>query len=563
MGSPSPLNVFKGPNALDQYFDPDQNPPLPLVEIPDALNPLRQDGVRIFAKMLTALPAQNVKSLPALKMLLNEPGADKKSIVEASSGSTVLSLGIIARALWGHDDVTAYVTNKKHVDSLRLLRFFGLKVALYGGLAQQEPSDPKGIMNRLRKLVAQDSSVCYLGQYDNDHNWGSHYQWTGAQIFKQLPEINVFCATVGTGGCVSGTGVYLKSKKPSVKIIGVCNVFGDPTPGPRHFPGFESSQFPWRETIDHFETVASAQSFRSSMQLCRHGIIAGPSSGESLHGLLTYLQALKTEGCLSDLANPATGEISCVFVCADLPYPYMDTYFKKLGEDEFPAIYNQNLLACDLDPYDERWFLTPTQVAALLSYGNGDHLSAPFDQEPLPDTCKTVLSPETGTELSSSASTTNSYHNALSSGPSTAPSSPTLPPQVSTKHNTLTSDITVVDIRPTDAFACSHLPGSRNIPLPETEEDFYGKAEAVQRRWNELKQAFDGETWLWKVSIHEGQKYSGQDGMSDPPGPGPVLVVCTDGDSGRMAAAMLRAKGREAFCVEGGYGALAQHLAAK
>jgi hypothetical protein len=60
------LNVFKGQNALGQYFDPDRNPLLPLVELPDSLNPLRSDGVRIFAKMLTALPAHNVKSLPGM-----------------------------------------------------------------------------------------------------------------------------------------------------------------------------------------------------------------------------------------------------------------------------------------------------------------------------------------------------------------------------------------------------------------------------------------------------------------------------------------------------------------
>lgn len=41
--------------------------------------------------------------------------------------------------------------------------------ALYGGLAQQEPHDPKGIMSRLRRLAKADKSVCYLGQYDNDH----------------------------------------------------------------------------------------------------------------------------------------------------------------------------------------------------------------------------------------------------------------------------------------------------------------------------------------------------------------------------------------------------------
>ncbi|KAK4221202.1 tryptophan synthase, partial [Podospora fimiseda] len=340
MATRNPMNVFKGPDALHRYFQPDENPPLPLVELPDALNPLRKDGVRIFAKMLTALPAQNVKSLPALEMLLNSDKAKTSSIVEASSGSTVLSLGMISRALWGHEDVYAYVTNKKPVDSLRLMRFFGLNVTLYGGLAQQEPSDSKGIMNRLRKMAREDPGVCYLGQYDNDRNWRSHEKWTGRQIWEQLPEINVLCSTVGTGGCITGTGLYLKQQKPSVKVIGVCNVFGDPTPGPRHFPGFESSPFPWRQVIDSFETVQSVDSFRMSMKLSRYGIIAGPSSGEALHGLLTHLNTLKSEGRLSELADPVTKEINCVFLCADLPYQYMDMYYNKLGEEEFPPIQN-------------------------------------------------------------------------------------------------------------------------------------------------------------------------------------------------------------------------------
>jgi hypothetical protein len=64
-------NVFKGPDSVAQYFDPDSNPPLPLVEIPNRLNPYRRDGVRIYAKMLTALPAQNVKSLPGVCLLIS------------------------------------------------------------------------------------------------------------------------------------------------------------------------------------------------------------------------------------------------------------------------------------------------------------------------------------------------------------------------------------------------------------------------------------------------------------------------------------------------------------
>ncbi|GKT95873.1 cysteine synthase K/M:cysteine synthase B [Colletotrichum tofieldiae] len=231
------LNIFRGPESVANYYNPDNSPPLPLVEIPDRLNPFRRDGVRIYAKLLTALPAQNVKSLPALGMLLAQPDAADKSIVEASSGSTVLSLGILSRVLWGNERVTAFVTNKKHPDSLKLLRFFGLKVSLYGGLAQQEPTDPRGIMQRLRESTARDINICYPGQYDNEdvgrslslkmtlsiltsQNWKSHERWTGPQILSQLPEINIFCTTVGTGGCITGTGKYLKSQNPSIQVVG-------------------------------------------------------------------------------------------------------------------------------------------------------------------------------------------------------------------------------------------------------------------------------------------------------------------------------------------------------
>lgn len=63
----NPLNVYSGEDSLQQYFDPEFAPLLPLVEIPASLNPFRGDGVRIYAKMMTMLPAHNVKSLPGNK----------------------------------------------------------------------------------------------------------------------------------------------------------------------------------------------------------------------------------------------------------------------------------------------------------------------------------------------------------------------------------------------------------------------------------------------------------------------------------------------------------------
>lgn len=60
----SALNVFTGPDSLKNYYDPDLQPPVPLVEIPRKLNPFHDDGVRIYAKMMSTLPANNVKALP-------------------------------------------------------------------------------------------------------------------------------------------------------------------------------------------------------------------------------------------------------------------------------------------------------------------------------------------------------------------------------------------------------------------------------------------------------------------------------------------------------------------
>lgn len=119
------------------------------------------------------------------------------------------------------------------------------------------------------------------------------------------------------------------------------NIFGDPTPGPRHFYGFNTCGFPWKDTVDEKREVSSADAYRMSMKLSREGIIAGPSSGEALRGLLEYLGEIKSRGCLAELAEPSTGEVSCVFTCSDLPYQYLDGYYQKLSEDEFPSIENR------------------------------------------------------------------------------------------------------------------------------------------------------------------------------------------------------------------------------
>ncbi|KAL2257921.1 hypothetical protein VTK26DRAFT_8977 [Humicola hyalothermophila] len=547
-------NVFRGPNSVADFFDPDKNPPVPLVEIPDSLNPYRKDGVRIYAKLLTHLPVQNVKSLPALKMLRGIPEAENKTIVEASSGSTVLSLGIFARVLWGNEDVNAYVTNKKHPESLSLLRFFGITPHLYGGLAQQEPTDPTGIMCRLKRLAEKREDIIYPGQYDNENNWKAHEQWTGPQILRQLPEINLFCTTVGTGGCITGTSLYLKSQKPAVRTLGVFNVFGDPTPGPRHYENFNSCGFPWAQTVDTFVKVKSVDSFRMSMRLSRAGLIAGPSSGQALKGLLDYVGQLKETGNLGQLADPATGEVSCVFTCSDLPYQYLPMYFQKLGSEEFPSIQNEILLQCDQFKHDERWVLTPSAAAEKMFRRKPTFSTPESSHKNAVDMSETSLEPVAESKQAYTLRPTPNvslFRSCLGSLSKSTYSRASL--TVSQKSRCCTihppnpsSTPLILDLRSKAAFTLKHIPGSLSAPLkgltPDLADgDLFGDAEMVFHVWNSIQAHFATKEMveLLKEATGLGRR--------------PVLVVCYDGDASRLATSTLRHRGIEAFSVQGGF----------
>lgn len=89
------------------------------------------------------------------------------------------------------------------------------------------------------------------------------------------------------------------------------------------------------------ESVTSVDSYRLSMMLSREGLVCGPSSGMALKGLFQFLQKTKDARKLSEFADPDSGEISCVFVCCDLPQQYLDGYFDRLGEQDFFPITNE------------------------------------------------------------------------------------------------------------------------------------------------------------------------------------------------------------------------------
>ncbi|KAJ5754779.1 hypothetical protein N7533_004322 [Penicillium manginii] len=432
-------NVYFGTDSLKKYFNPDCQPPLPLVELPEHLNPYYHDGVRIYAKMMTMHPANNVKSMPALNMLESSVQPDKtNTIIEYSSGSTVISMSMIARVMHGVQDTRAFLSNKTSDAKLKLMQFFGLNITLFGGPSQPEPVDSRGGIQNARRMAMESEDIVNPNQYENDKNWQSHIRWTGPQIYKQLPEINVLCAGMGTSGTMTGLGTYFKSVKPSVMRLGVCTAAGDRVPGPRSFALMRPVEFPWKEAVDVIEEVGSSDSYTLSLQLCREGLVCGPSSGFNLQGLFQMVSKRKAAGTLSDLAGP-DGLTHCVFLCCDLPYQYIEEYFQKLGTTQFPPIRNERLTKVDLHRYDEAWERDALEVLPEV-YGSPRCLA----ETPLREI--------------------------------------TLKPQ----HR-------VIDLRKAADFGDWHLPESINLPLssagPHTPSPFSDPT-VLETQWVELEQIF-------------------------------------------------------------------------
>ncbi|QRW26722.1 cysteine synthase [Rhizoctonia solani] len=328
------MNVFSGKTALLDFYNPDKNPPLPLVELPS--HPFEGDNVRIYAKMLTLLPAGNVKSLPALNMLMR---ASEAGEINDSTEGLSSTLG-------------AYISNKTSPQKMELLRFFGLDLTLFGGPAQVEPADVNGGIY----AAIQDGmrpGWYNPGQYSSPQNSEAHVRWTGPQIHRQLPKINIFAAAVGTSGTMTGTGSYLKTVRPDMVNLGVFTAPGDRVPGPRPIDLVQTVDLPWQEVIDAAEHVSSKDSYRISLELCRQGLLVGPSA----------------------------------FICCDQPYQYISDYFTKLDSSYFPPIYNTELLDKDLYPYGVDWILSPSDAFRLLypAHGLQTPPTSPTELEELKD----------------------------------------------------------------------------------------------------------------------------------------------------------------------------------
>ncbi len=339
-------NVFSGPEAIKDFMDPDKLPYLPLVEIPPALNPLTDDGVRIMAKMMNLMPLGNVKSVPAFNMIREKALAgdldEVEALIENSSGNTVFSLAIAARQ-FGVEKTFSYVPAEISWNNLLMLLFFGVEPIVNQEPATPAENDPASGVYKARR-DGERPDMLNPGQYENPDNPAAHSKWTGPQIWDQTDgKISVFAAGLGTTGTLVGTATYLKQQNPELPIVGVMRAPEHYVPGARTEKLLALVDYDWRPHVDYLERAESEVSYRLSMAMSRRGLMVGPTSGMALAGLIQYLEKIKADDGLDKLRND-DGEILCVFPCPDGPLPYLDEYPKYVDAAEFPPIHNDELL---------------------------------------------------------------------------------------------------------------------------------------------------------------------------------------------------------------------------
>ena len=254
--------------------------------IVDVSNLSPNPNVRILAKLEMQNPFGSVKDRIA-KAMIEAAERDGRllpgqTILEPSSGNTGIALAAIAR-LKGYP-IRILMPESVSIERRQMLEIMGAEITLTPG---EEGSN--GAVRRAHQLADEHPEWCFIYQYGNDANPRAHYEGTGPEIWRDVPEITHFVAGLGTSGTLMGTGTYLKQQNPAVQIVAVEPPLGERVEGLRNMdegyipPVFEN----WngRQLLDRKRVVRPRESIEWTRRLVAEcGVFAGLSSGAALAG---------------------------------------------------------------------------------------------------------------------------------------------------------------------------------------------------------------------------------------------------------------------------------------
>jgi cysteine synthase A len=272
-----------------------------------------KNSAEIYCKLEFFNPLGSIKDRIALHMIEK---AEKKgkinpgdTLIESTSGNTGIGLAYVS-TVKGYRLILV-MPDSMSKERIKILKALGAEVLLTPG-----EKGMKGAVEKAKDLTEKKGYFC-PGQFTNPANPETHRETTAQEILKQVPEIDVFVAGVGTGGTITGVGEVLKKEIKDRKILIVAvepedsPVLSGGNPGSHKIQGIGAGFIPEvlnKKTIDEIITVRDEDAFLTTRRLAKEeGIFAGISSGAAVWAALKVAKDLPKEKKVVVIL-PDTGE---------------------------------------------------------------------------------------------------------------------------------------------------------------------------------------------------------------------------------------------------------------
>ena len=269
---------------------------------------------KIFAKLEYFNPSGSVKDRIAKAMI---DDAEKRGvlkpgsvIIEPTSGNTGIGLAAVA-AMRGYR-IIIVMPETMSVERRQLMKAYGAELVLTPGAKGM-----KGAIEEAERLAAETPDSFIPGQFTNPANPAAHKATTGPEIWNDTDgSVDIFVAGVGTGGTLSGTGEYLKEKKPSVKVVAVepatSAVLSTGKAGSHKIQGIGAGFVPKvlnTEVYDEIIAVSNEDAFDYGRLVGKkEGVLVGISAGAALKAAVELAQRAENEGKNIVVIFPDTGD---------------------------------------------------------------------------------------------------------------------------------------------------------------------------------------------------------------------------------------------------------------
>ena len=259
----------------------------PIMELHNYMKNFDING-RILAKLEYFNPAGSAKDRVAKQMIADAEASGKlkkgSTIIEPTSGNTGIGLASAAASL-GYKCVLV-MPDSMSVERINLLKAYGAEVVLSEGAKGMA-----GAVAKAEELAKNIPGSFIAGQFENPSNPKAHYLTTGPEIWADTDgKVDIFVATVGTGGTLTGTAKYLKEKNPDIKIIAVepasSPLLSAGKAGPHKIQGIGANFVPEildTDLYDEVLTVTDDDAYKAANAIAKlEGILVGISSGAAV-----------------------------------------------------------------------------------------------------------------------------------------------------------------------------------------------------------------------------------------------------------------------------------------